>query len=249
MTLNSDFSVFALVDRLQDKNTLLRHRRTMSLASYEIENITLEDQAYTRIFSGFQLYSKFVPQIERYRHIAARSQAVYVFGVPDVELPAIPNITYVPIAATDKLAQEWFLISYGTNYASALAIHEITQIQEQDALRIFKGVWTFDYVTVRFLHDALTRYVGQDPITIPQTRHYSQEVSLMSKSLQRMASALVRMSNGRTRRPNDEVMKTEVAAMIEQELDPALQQLKASRPNDVHKRSLLTSTPTLTISK
>ncbi|MBC7810031.1 MAG: hypothetical protein H7175_02735, partial [Burkholderiales bacterium] len=142
MTLSSDFSVFDLVERVQSKSTLLRHRRTMSLVSYEIENITLQDNARTRIFSGFQLYSKFVPQIERYRRIAALAEVVYVFGVPDVELPAIDNITYVPIAADDALAQEWFLVSYGPEYASALATREITRIEEEDALRMFKGVWT-----------------------------------------------------------------------------------------------------------
>ncbi|MBC7812297.1 MAG: hypothetical protein H7175_14170, partial [Burkholderiales bacterium] len=155
---------------------------------------------------------------------------VYVFGVPDVELPAIDNITYVPIAADDALAQEWLLVTNGQQNASALATREITHIEEEDALRMFKGVWTFDYVTVKFLHDALTRVVGVDPLTIPQTRRYSQQIRLMSKSLQRMATGLVRITNGRTRRYDDEAVKTEVASVIEQELDPALAQLKAAAP-------------------
>lgn len=230
MTLSSDFSVFDLVERVQSKSTLLRHRRTMSLVSYEIENITLQDAARTRIFSGFQLYSKFIPQMKRYTRLAELADTVYVFGVPDVELPAIPNITYMPIAATDSLAQEWFLVSYGADYASALATREITRIEEEDALRMFKGVWTFDYMTVKFLHDALTRVVGQDPLAVPQSRRYTQQVRLMSKSLQRMATGLVRMTNGRSRRSDDEAVKTEVAAVIEKELDPALKELQAAAP-------------------
>jgi DICT domain-containing protein len=110
MPINIDpqFSVFRLVQRVQAQNTPLRHRRTMSQVSYEIENATLADSARNRIFSGFQYMSKFTPQVKRYTQMAAKAEAVYVFGVPDVEPPAIANVTYVPLSPKDQLAKECF---------------------------------------------------------------------------------------------------------------------------------------------
>src|SRR5689334_15527417 len=144
VSIDPAFSIYKLVDRLKNQNTILRHRQSMSEVSYEIENATLLDGAHTRIFAGFQRMSKFVPQIPRYTKMALQAESVYVFGIPDTELPSIPNITYVPLEATDQLAKEWFLVSYGIDYASALATQELTRIDDPDEQRQFNGVWTFN---------------------------------------------------------------------------------------------------------
>ncbi len=142
--VGQNFSVYQLVERAEKVGTALNHRQTMNHISYEIENATLIDSAPNYIFSGFQVMSKFLPQVARYRKIAAKAKAVYVFGVRDVQPPVIPNIHYVYLEPDDRLAQEWFLISYSDTFVSALATEEVTTLNDPDAQRQFKGVWTFD---------------------------------------------------------------------------------------------------------
>jgi len=160
MNLDSSFSVYRLVERLRDKDTqLLQDRKTMNTISYEIENATLVDSANTRIFAGFQKMSKFLPQIKRYTRIAQKAESVYVFGIMDVEVPEIPNIIYVPLEKHFQLSKEWFLVSFGKPFGSALATEELTNIDDPDEKRQFRGVWTFDVSMVAILDEWLNRTV------------------------------------------------------------------------------------------
>ncbi|MGF1505803.1 MAG: DICT sensory domain-containing protein [Anaerolineae bacterium] len=180
------FSVYRLTQRDTDYS-LLRHRRTMSVVSYEIENATLLDGAENVIFSSFQRMSKFLPQVDRYTRIAARADQVWVFGIPDVAVPPIPNVTYVPLEAKDQLAKEWFLVSYGPGYASALATEELTHIDDPDDMRQFRGIWTFDRRLVNVLYGWLTRIVEADTYNIDQAEFNE------TTHLTRMANTITRM--------------------------------------------------------
>jgi len=177
MELNIDpqFSVYKLVGRVAHTASL-NHRRTMNVISNEIEDSTLVDGAPTRMFAAFQRYSRFLPQMARYRELAKRAESIYVFGIPDIDLPPIAGITYIPLNATDRLAREWFMISYGAEYASALATEEQTDMTVIDPHRVFKGIWTFDTTLVRILAEWLARSINVEPLAIPpdrvdQTRH------------------------------------------------------------------------------
>lgn len=185
--IDPHFSVYKLVKRVHTSDTFLRHRFTMSRVSYEIENATLVDNAHTRIFAGFQYMSKFLPQIKRYTRIAAASESVFVFGVPDVEVPAIPNITYIPLKETDALAREWFIVAYGLDYASALATEETTRIHTPDSQRMFNGVWTFNLSLVSILNEWLTNTVDVRPLNWRgEDMQYGRQIELMNKSMERL---------------------------------------------------------------
>lgn len=131
-TVDPTFSAFGLIGRTEQQRIQLNHRRTMSLISAEIENATLRDGAVTRIFAGFQYLSKFTAQVKRYERIAARAESVYVFGVQDVTPPSIPKMIYIPLSSRDQLAREWFVISHGVDYSSALATKEVSEINDPD---------------------------------------------------------------------------------------------------------------------
>lgn len=172
VSLDSSFSVYHLVERLNNAKTqLLQDRKTMNTISYEIENASLIDNAKTRIFSSFQRYSKFLPQIKRYEQLAKTAESIFIFGIPDVTLPQIENITYIPLEPHFQLAKEWFLVSFGTPFASALATEELSHIDDPDHARQFRGVWTFDVSMVAILEEWLTRivdtksqFVGEDDV-------------------------------------------------------------------------------------
>ena len=161
--LDSSFSVYHLVERLHNiKTQLLQDRKTMNVISYEIENATIIDQAKTRIFSSFQRMSRFLPQVKRYEKLAKNAESIYVFGIPDVKVPEIENITYIPIEPHFQLAKEWFLVSFGKPFASALATQELSHIDDPDNTRQFRGVWTFDPGMVAILEEWLTRIVDAE---------------------------------------------------------------------------------------
>lgn len=159
IVIDPTFSVYRLLERINQGPLVLRDRRTMTRISYTIENATRSNHARNRIFSGFQRFSKFLPQENRYREIAAYAESVYVFGVPDVELPAIQNVTYVPLTTSDYLSREWFVISAGRNFNSALCSNELTHIDDPDETRQFEGLWTFSGGMVDILQSWLSSAV------------------------------------------------------------------------------------------
>lgn len=191
IAIDPNFSVYGLVERVRKSNTQLNHRRTMSLVSHEIENATIIDGVQNRIFSGFQYFSKFIPQIENYTKVAANAESVYVFGVPDVELPAIPKLHYIPLKPGDHLAREWFLVSYGPEYTSALSTQELTDFHEPDSDRVFRGLWTFDTDLVAILETWLTSTVDARPLQINEAqRDQRKQVRLMNYTLNRVTERL-----------------------------------------------------------
>lgn len=189
MQIDPTLSVYNLVTRTKVQNTLVNHRRTMSAISYEIENATLIDGAKTRIFSGFQRLSKFLPQVKRYEEIARRAESVHIFGIADAAPPPLQNVVYVGLPPNAQLAKEWFIISYGRDYMSVLATEEQTHIDDPDHLRVFKGVWSFDHEMASILSDWLSSALGMRTLEIEESqRNYPRMMELMGKSMSRMIS-------------------------------------------------------------
>jgi hypothetical protein len=206
--IDGNFSVWGLVGRIKARSTLLNHRQTMNLVSYTIENITLLDGEKTRMFAGFQRYSKFIPQIKRYTRMATIAERIYVFGVPDVELPEIPGVIYVPLERYDRLAREWFLVSSSPYFSSALVTQELTETGTLDENRVFEGLWTLEPTMVEILDQWLVRTVdaqGAGPFQSPpddaRRRGYAQ---VMAERLHKL---------GQNPKRTD-VVRREVAALL-----------------------------------
>jgi DICT domain-containing protein len=212
LCLTPDFSVYYLLGRLKQETSIVTSRRAMNIISHAIEDATLIHQARGRIFSGFQRFSRFLPQIKRYRGLAERSDEIYVFGVPDVSPPPIPNVRYVPLEPHDQLAKEWFLISYGREFYSALVTEELTQLNTPDSLRQFRGVWTFDREMVSILDDWLASAVDAHLI------EYSAEQFNIAKQYHILAESIQALR----KRLQDNAAVPELHYLIEQHLKPAL---------------------------
>ncbi|MFQ3536064.1 MAG: DICT sensory domain-containing protein [Aggregatilineales bacterium] len=197
IAIDPALSVYALAARVADSSMMINHRRTMTLISYEIENAVLHDGAKARIFSGFQKMSFFVPQLKRYQQLAERAESIYVFGVPDVPLPDIPNITYVAINPRDQLAREWFLVADAPDYASILATEELTSWDDPDEKRVFKGVWSFDERIVSIVQEWLSSLVDARPLG-ERKRDPKAQLHYMQRTTMRIANRLIRLSEQRT---------------------------------------------------
>lgn len=228
MELNIDpnFSVFEIARRVRSETTVLNHRRTMNIVSYEIENATLYGDARNRIFAGFQRMSRFLPQMERYRKIAARAESVYVFGVPDVEVPAIENITYIPLQASDQLAREWFLVSLGGNYASALVTEEKTHIDDRDSDRLFQGIWSHDYDLVLILEEWLRNSINVDVLMEATLGIFYEErsLSIVRKTIEKFEARMEK----KLRLPEDMTVRQELDALMRTMLKPYVFQHSAN---------------------
>lgn len=180
-----DFSVWQLVSRVEQTSILLNQRRTMNIISHAIEDVSLSDGVPTRVYAGFQRMSRFLPQQERYTRLARVASPVYVFGIPDVKLKPIPGITYVHLARHSALAREWFLVSTGARYSSALATQEQTHIDDPDELRQFKGIWTFEMSIVSLITQWLDHVLDARPVDTEKLDLFSQRM-LMNKTITRL---------------------------------------------------------------
>lgn len=197
IAIDPTLSVYAIAARVADSSTMINHRRTMTLISYEIENAVLHDGARARIFSGFQRMSFFLPQVKRYQRLAQRAESIYVFGVPDVPLPNIPNVTYVMISPRDQFAREWFLVADAPDYASILATEELTNWDDPDDQRTFKGVWSFDDRIVSIVQEWLSSLVDARPLG-EYKRDLKAQLAYMQRTTVRIASRLSKLSEQRT---------------------------------------------------
>lgn len=197
IAIDPSLSVYELTARVVNSSMLVNHRRTMTLISYEIENAVLHDGARARIFSGFQKMSFFLPQVPRYKRLAERAESVYVFGVPDVLLPEIPNVTYVMISPRDQLAKEWFLLADAPDYASILATEELTTWDQPDDERTFKGVWSFDERIVSIVQEWLSSLVDARPLG-ERKRDPKAQLQYMQRTTMRIANRLIKLAEQRT---------------------------------------------------
>ncbi|NDJ60417.1 MAG: hypothetical protein GYB67_04780 [Chloroflexi bacterium] len=212
--IDPTFSVYRLIERVESGSMLVNQRRTMSLVSHEIEDASLHAKTPTRIFAGFQYYSRFMRQVKRYTRLAEKAESIYVFGVPDVETPSIENLHYIRLRPDDHLVNEWFVVSYGAHYFSALATRETTDITMPDRERRFEGVWTFDPNMVSILTEWLTSTVDAYPLPV-QTHDYKAESDALSRSI-------LRLTNHMEKLPQGDERLVELTTIIHKQLRPAL---------------------------
>jgi signal transduction histidine kinase len=145
----------------------------LAFISHEIENTLVGSPraprpAAVRLFAGFQKFSFFLPQVQRYRWLASTNQ-VWVFGVPDGIVPDIPNITYIPIPEGHALAREWFLVADSAQAPVALVAEELRDFPPPPGQppaappRFFRGIWTYDPRLVRLLVQSVCQELQLDP--------------------------------------------------------------------------------------
>ncbi|NJK81781.1 MAG: hypothetical protein HC914_18630 [Chloroflexaceae bacterium] len=114
----------------------------MVAISHAIENVVLEHQLPVELYAGFQYVSKFVQQHERYQRLSTICRHIYIWGVPDLPPPPIPNITFLPLNDQMELSREWFVVVNTPEFFTALLAQEKTTATDTE--RRFEGVWTQD---------------------------------------------------------------------------------------------------------
>jgi signal transduction histidine kinase len=197
IALDSQLSLFQYLDQRDSRRLMANYRGSLTTISHEIEDSIVNTGAPARIFAGFQRMRYFLPQVDRYRRLARYAEHIWVFGIPDVTLPPINNVTYVTLTETDRLAQEWFLVADSPDYFSALVAHDLSGFGVPQHKRLFRGLWTFDLELVTKLRDVLSMAVGAPPpVYDSRPRDYARQLGQVSRTVENLIQDLENSNSG-----------------------------------------------------
>jgi DICT domain-containing protein len=138
-------SVFDLINDVPGH--FLQVKRTMVQLSHALEEEAARATKPCRMFVGFQRFSLFAKEAERYARLAQHYDSCIVFGVADQPAPQIPGVIAVEIAADSPLAKEWFVVADGPTFGSALLTADTNEFAVRS--RRFLGLWSAEPSLVR----------------------------------------------------------------------------------------------------
>jgi len=235
-------SLYTLHAVRQPNASILQTSSVASLlaVSHSIEGTVMRHGMDAIFFAGFQRFSAFLPQANRFRQLAARCKKVYVFGLADSATPDIPNLEYVPLEPDAPLTNEWFIVFSHPRFEIALLTREIgsstASIRESrfGRGRLYQGLVTLEDHTVqpaaRLLHQTLgiaaptPKVPPTDPIQPVNT--YMNEFAAYMERAQSQLSALY--NNLTDRATTLERMESIVRTMVSRRAwDDSLQMLES----------------------
>ena len=91
----------------------------MVTISHIIEEMINKNKGVADLHVSFQYFSRFADQEERYREVADHATGLWLYGVDDAPLPALPRLTAVNTKDT-PLENYWFVIAYGPGVSATL---------------------------------------------------------------------------------------------------------------------------------
>lgn len=119
-------SVYSLALEVESHNYLATNSIATLLAiSRGIEDAVIYSELKGTFYAGFQRFSAFLPQMPRFKQLAAVCGRVLVFGFPDVAVPEIPNLEFIPLDEDAPLVQEWFIVFNHPDFNVALVTQQI----------------------------------------------------------------------------------------------------------------------------
>jgi signal transduction histidine kinase len=167
-------SPFGLASASRERHLFVNDRAGLQRISLDMERTVLAEALPVRIFAGFQKWSLALPVVRRYARLARVARGVWVFGLPDVEPPATPGLTWVSLTERHALAREWFLVVDGERSFTALAAEDLTGVDVPAERRRFRAVWSFDDAVVHDLAGRLAGALGLAPEPAARRDHAGQ---------------------------------------------------------------------------
>lgn len=158
-------SLYPLTIQAGPENMTTSSVATLLAISHGLEDAVMRHRLRGTFYAGFQRFSAFLPQVNRFARLAALCGDVVVFGVPDAPVPAIPNVTYIELQPDAPLAREWFIVFDRPELAAALLTREIGATDDMLTTfgrgRYYQGVLSFDPTLVVASQTALARALGR----------------------------------------------------------------------------------------
>lgn len=139
-------SLYPLAIQEQRAGMMTSSMATLLAISHGIEDAVIQHRLRETFYAGFQRFSAFLPQLNRFAQLAALCGEVLVFGVPDAPAPVIPNVRFIELSPDSALAREWFITFTHPDLTVALLTREIgtgDSVTTFGRGRLYQGVLTF----------------------------------------------------------------------------------------------------------
>ncbi len=187
-------SLYPLTLQAGPENLTTSSVATLLAISHGLEDAVIRHRLRGTFYAGFQRFSAFLPQVNRFARLAVRCGDVVVFGVPDAPTLAIPNVTYVELSPDAPLAREWFIVFDRPELAAALLTREIGATDDMLTTfgrgRYYQGVLSFDPALVTAAQTALARALARTASAKPDASAappapYQTFLQIFSRSLEK----------------------------------------------------------------
>jgi MerR family transcriptional regulator, light-induced transcriptional regulator len=160
-------SIYAAVSSLDPsaRPQLLRKSTLVALSS-AIEHEALARAASPVLFASFQEERFYRPVEQRYRRLAAQSDAACVFAAFDSARRPRGGPAEMPIDLDDAIGNEWAVIVDAPGYCSSLLAweHPREELDLPDADRRYEAIWTVHPRATRRAAQVAAKLAGQiDP--------------------------------------------------------------------------------------
>lgn len=181
ITIHDDLSLFAQATRIAHAPLFTQSRPNLIKLSQQIENGVIHGSYGARVFVGFQKLSNLLPHLGRYQQMATVAESIWVFGLPDIELPDVPALNIITLPANHELSHEWFVVVESADYFSALVARDLSGFDVPLAQRQYQGIWTFNAGIVSQFQTYLSQLVNAPPFVLPvDARNYDLQTTNFS---------------------------------------------------------------------
>lgn len=93
-----DISLYRMIPPEAQQSVFVNTIALMNVISHQLEDVVIANDLRLDFYTGFQRFSYFARQEQRYRRLAQVCRRVFVWGVPDIVPPVIPGVEYIPLA-------------------------------------------------------------------------------------------------------------------------------------------------------
>jgi len=186
--LSDALTRFSFATHIDPRHCTLHSRRLMLSLSHVIEDVAASVSG-TLLIAAFQRLSLVRPQLPRYERLVPDLTHTYLLGLPDLELPAFPQTTIIPIESSWPLMHEWVVLASGVNCCAGLFARDSDQAQPDRRTQQFQGLWTTDPLIVDTAIQAFHTALGWP---VPSIEHDAHALYQTTRRLQHELASRVR---------------------------------------------------------
>lgn len=219
-------SLYKLITGEFQKYLFVNTVSMMNTISYQIENVVMDNNLPVDFYAGFQKFSFFLRQRERYEKLAGVARRVFVFGERDEDPPIIPGVEFIELQKHENLTSEWFLVVNAPYFFTALLTREITGADELTGTRRFEGLWSHNEEILNQSYLVLSQYLGQQYQPIERRDYQRQNgyiVSIANNLVARLEKSNI--AKVRTQRLSEAINKVAEAVADNSDYESLLQRI------------------------
>lgn len=123
-------------------------KATLVHISHALEEVVLKNELSALIFTGFQESSHWRQETERYRKLAEIVHQVCIFAGGKLPPESMASQIHVQLLGDDPLRQEWFLLILSDRFSVLLCGLDNLKPVDEEAVRVFDTIWTFDVLMI-----------------------------------------------------------------------------------------------------